>query len=312
MKPRTARDGAAPAAPRNASRRWRAARLAAAAALFAAALPPRALAGRAKAQQQQQQQDDDVDHQGGDVTVNYVYAAQLGFGGYRVGGLSVEVYTLPLAYTLPEAVAGWDLTLYLPLQYGHYHFKTNFNGLELTASADTLAAIPGVGLEIPLLPGWTLSPYGEWGFGTPLEGGQTAYIYGVGVSSLYEWPWRSFRLGLGTGFSYAGNKEFHGGQGEAFGDVKNGVEARHPLGFTVKHLTPDAGVFFVEHHFLPDAKFSRFDQPPLTVVDQYEFGLSFGSSTPIGLWFLEGQRIGVSYRFGDGLNAVRMNLGFPF
>jgi hypothetical protein len=311
MRSRHARGGAASAAQRSLARWWRVAALTVVAALVAAATPPAARAARAKTQQQQQQQDDD-EHQGGDVTVNYVYAAQLGFGGYRVGGLSVEVYTLPLAYTLPAAVAGWDLTLYLPLQYGHYHFKTNFNGLELSASADTLAAIPGVELEIPLLPGWTLSPYGEWGFGTPLEGGQSAYIYGVGVSSLYEWPLGSFRLGLGNGFSYAGNKDFHGGQGEAFGDVKNGVEVRHPLGFTVKHLTPDAGVFFVEHHFLPNAKFSRFDQPPLTVVDQYEFGLSFGSSTPLGLWFLEGQRIGVSYRFGDGLNAVRMNLGFPF
>ena len=35
----------------------------------------------------------------GNVTVNYVYAQQFGLGGYDIGGLSVQVYTLPLPYT---------------------------------------------------------------------------------------------------------------------------------------------------------------------------------------------------------------------
>jgi hypothetical protein len=30
------------------------------------------------------------------------------------------------------------------------------------------------------------------------------------------------------------------------------------------------------------------------------------------LWIFENARIGVSYRFGDGLTGVRVNFGFPF
>ena len=35
-----------------------------------------------------------------EITVNYVYAALLGLGKYDAGGLSVQIYTLPLGYAL--------------------------------------------------------------------------------------------------------------------------------------------------------------------------------------------------------------------
>ncbi len=40
-----------------------------------------------------------LDDDNRDVTVNYVYAAQIGIGGYEVGGLKVQVFTLPLSHT---------------------------------------------------------------------------------------------------------------------------------------------------------------------------------------------------------------------
>jgi hypothetical protein len=51
------------------------------------------------------------------VNLNYVYAAQLGFGGYSLAGLSADVYTLPLADTLQNLpYEGWALKLLLPVQ----------------------------------------------------------------------------------------------------------------------------------------------------------------------------------------------------
>jgi hypothetical protein len=42
------------------------------------------------------------------VNLNYVYAADLGFGGYSLAGLTANVYTLPLAHTLRDVPAdGW-------------------------------------------------------------------------------------------------------------------------------------------------------------------------------------------------------------
>ena len=35
-------------------------------------------------------------------------------------------------------------------------------------------------------------------------------------------------------------------------------------------------------------------------------------STGLTLWGMELPRIGLAYRWGDGLSAVRLNFGFPF
>jgi hypothetical protein len=43
-------------------------------------------------------------------------------------------------------------------------------------------------------------------------------------------------------------------------------------------------------------------------------GVDVGSLKPITLWIfeIEKPRLGVSYRFGDGLSGVRVQFGFPF
>ena len=51
------------------------------------------------------------------VNLNYVYAAELGFGGYSLSGLTAQVYTLPLDYTLHDVLRdGWALRILAPIQ----------------------------------------------------------------------------------------------------------------------------------------------------------------------------------------------------
>jgi hypothetical protein len=68
----------------------------------------------------------------------------------------------------------------------------------------------------------------------------------------------------------------------------------------------------VYYYFFPSAKFSLPGQLPLEVSNQFEFGISVGAAKPATLWIFENPRIGVSYRFGDGLTGFRVNFGFPF
>ena len=58
------------------------------------------------------------------VNLNYVYASELGFGGYTVGGLTADVFTLPYRTTIPlPGSSGWAVRLSVPLQLGIYDFK---------------------------------------------------------------------------------------------------------------------------------------------------------------------------------------------
>jgi hypothetical protein len=131
-------------------------------------------------------------------------------------------------------------------------------------------------------------------------------LYAAGISSLFEVPVRDFLLSFGTKLAGAGD----GSQG--YGTLQNGLEVRHPIGVRVKGLVPDVGGSFVYYYFFPSAKFSLPGQLPLEVSHQFEFGISVGAAKPATLWIFENPRIGVSYRFGDGLTGFRVNFGFPF
>jgi hypothetical protein len=103
---------------------------------------------------------DDPPNKIGPVTINYIYAAQFGLGGYSLGGLGVTVLTLPLSYTwdvdnpIEEEGKTWTVKLLAPIKYGHYDFDDrDENGGRIDETKDTLGWLPGVEVGIPVLPG---------------------------------------------------------------------------------------------------------------------------------------------------------------
>jgi len=272
------------------------------------------------------------------ASVNYVYAAQLGFGGYRVGGLSVNVYSLPIQYTLNDVFLDWRLKIAFPILYGDYEFDGSVEYLNqrLRARVDqkTLSVEPKLKLEIPILEPWTLSLIGAWGFGSTFdtrvrvrlgdspyervpeaEGERWYYTYQVGISSLLQEHVDRWTFSLGNAFIYAGTATLDGEHDvEAYGALETGVEARHPLGFRVMGYEPDASLFFIWYYFTPSLEFTRVGRDSLQVDNVYEIGLTFGADeeTPFHIPVLGNPRIGVSYRVGNDLDAVRVNFGFPF
>jgi hypothetical protein len=258
-----------------------------------------------------------------EVQVNLPYAVQFEFGSYDVGGLSVNVFRVPVPHTFvlgPEEDA-WRLVLTGYLGYGHFSFETRVFGPKITASEDLVFLLPQAELQIPLRRGWTVKPYVAAGLGGTFNasaavegqpGGQLHVdegvipLYAAGISNLFEVPVRDFLLSFGTKLAGAGD----GSQG--YGTLQNGLEVRHPIGLRVKDLVPDVGVSFVYYYFFPSAKFSLPGKLPLEVSNQFEFGISVGAAKPATLWIFENPRIGVSYRFGDRLTGFRVNFGFPF
>jgi len=264
-----------------------------------------------------------VDSRTIEVQVNLPYALQFGLGSYDVGGLSVNVFRVPVSHTFtlgPEEDA-WRLALTGSLGYGHLSFETRVLGPKLTASQDFVFVLPQAELQIPLGRGWTVKPYVAAGLGRTFGGSvQPAghldegfvALYAAGISNLFEVPVQDFLLSFGTKLAGAGDALIGQSGSEGYGTFQNGLEVRHPLGVRVKDLVPDVGVSFIHYYFFPSAKFSLPGRGPLEVSNQFEFGGSIGSTKPTTLWIFENPRLGVSYRFGDGLTGVRVHFGFPF
>jgi len=276
-------------------------------AVFAAIIPPTAHA--------------QLDEDNTEVTVNYVYATQLGIGGYEVGGLDVQVFTLPLSQTFdlgPDDTLGdgkrpWRLKVSAPINLGIYEFSaTDTDGSTVSDDLQTLAVIPGVELQIPMSETWTLKPFVDAGLGRGLESdSRFAYIYTVGAKSIYEHPVGDYTLMLGNGLIYAGNAAF-GDDVEDYSVIETGLGVRHPVGFDVWGFEPDLGVYGIYYYYPKALQFLRYRQTPLLVENQFEIAMSIGSTEPFELGPFTNPRVGVGYIFGDGLEVLRINFGFPF
>jgi hypothetical protein len=86
------------------------------------------------------------------VNLNYVYAADLGFGGYSLAGLTAQVYTLPLSYSLHGILPDdWTLRLLAPVQAGLYTLDvTDTNGARISINQQSVGVVPGAELQIPI------------------------------------------------------------------------------------------------------------------------------------------------------------------
>jgi hypothetical protein len=278
-----------------------------------------------------------------DAKVNYVYATQFGFGGYKVGGLRTDVYSLPIGFTIDDVLGDWDLEVGIPVTYGRFRFSASVPLLDggsafVRIETNTIASEPKLQLNIPIpaIPGLRISPLGAFGFGGTFATDATAqtagqkedvptsetgfYTYQIGISGLYTHRWNEFRLLVGTAFIYAGDASFSDDDVEGYGTLKTGVEGRYPLGFQIGEFIPDAGAFFAYNFFTPSLQFSRVERAALEVDQIFEVGGTIGASEPFTIpWVpemvdhaLDDFRIGVGYQTGKDLDGVRLTFGFPF
>jgi hypothetical protein len=257
-----------------------------------------------------------VTPQNATVNVNYVYAALLGFGGYSLAGLSANVYALPLSYTLNDLPRpGWSLRLLLPVQLGIYDFNANPEGRRISISQQSITAVPGAELQIPLTDNFVLKPFAQGGIGHTFgqdAGNPDAWVYLAGVRSVARWQAGQYTLSLGNGIIYAGDNAVGPGFGEHYVALQAAGEVRRPLGFSVSGIKPDLGVYLACYYYPTPVVFSRFLHDPLRVSYQTEIGFSIGSAEPFRLLSLSNPRIGAGVVFGDGLTVYHINFGFPF
>lgn len=248
------------------------------------------------------------------VNVNYVYAANLGFGGYSLAGLTADVFALPLGYTVPlGAGTSWKLRLTLPVQLGLYSFRaTDTDGTRIKIDQQSLAAVPGVELQVPIAQNVMLKPFASIGYGHAfgVTSGADSFIYTVGARSVAQWQAGAYTLSLGNAVLYAGDEASN--FSESYVSLQAGFEVRRPLGFTVRGIEPDLGAFISEYYYPKPLRFSRFLRDPLEISEQTEVGLTIGSAKPFDSVLLGNARIGIGYVFGDGLQVWHVAFGFPF
>lgn len=178
----------------------------------------------------------------GDQSLSFAFASQAGSGIYDIEGRVVQIYRVPIEFTVRglEAERRWGAAVRLPITFGFYDYK----------ASDTLQG---------------------------------------------EFP------------DHVGTARF---------------EFRHELGFNIRKSRGDIGLFAVYHRYLKHSR-SLQDSSPVAVYsaepatipgvdEQTELGVSFGTRPTLAWWKISMPKLGLSYRFGDGISAIRVVFGEIF
>jgi hypothetical protein len=250
------------------------------------------------------------------VRVNYVYASNLGFGGYALAGLTASVFSLPLATTFDLDHDGWKLKVSAPIQLGLYSFRTTFMGTNVSLKQQSLGVVPGLELQVPVGERVTLKPFIDAGaihaFGATSEA-PNSWVYTVGLRALTRFQvGDDWTLLIGNGALFAGDSTIGRGFQESYTSIQNGVGIRRPLGLSIGGFEPDVGVYAAYYYYPKPLQFSRFLNPPLRVSNQGEIGVTLGSALPFEFLGTSNPRLGAGYVFGDGLTVWDVSFGFPF
>jgi len=244
--------------------------------------------------------------------VNYGFATQLGSGVYSVAGRTVQVYRLPFSYSArDENERGWGLVVTFPVTLGFYDFRASDVIEEgIPDDLETASLVPGVEFRLPAGKRWLLKPYARAGVVTESSDSANAYVFGVGLRSIADFPAKGFGLAWGNGLDYSRVAPSGTGDDDLL-SFETSLEARHALGLAVRRHELDYGLYGALSLYFDDPQFPLREDSDGSVDDQYEIGFTFGAKEPARIWKIPVPRVGFGYRFGDEISAVRFVIGTP-
>ena len=245
--------------------------------------------------------------------VNYPWTfstTEGGFGSGSVGDQSSQVLIIPVSIWLRRLTDGRKLGLRLRLTgvIGYQDFERldefkveslRFGGL-----------FPGIEFMIPLSDRSMLRPFADIGIGLTNSEIEELLLTTFGLRTEFVFPWKRWELGLEprvqAGVSWANTELVD----DEYVMLTAGMDARYPLGFQIGGETPDVGAYFEPGYFLNTLEFTGVGGTGESIEKQYEIGVTIGFREQAPkIWFVRVPRIGVGYRFGDGLTGLRIRIG---
>jgi len=253
--------------------------------------------------------------------VHWAVGAFFGTGWYQVDeNRSVFILRIPPRQTLRQA--GLDeegnrrvgVEIQYPVALGLSKLDEIPDFIEF-GNYSTISFTPGVQVEIPVDRKWSLRPYVHLGYGWEAETQEGAAIWYGGIKSRYRLRDGRFRWSLLNGLFFAGYKPEFENRGQ-YGAVMAGLEFSQPLGSVRLNDDPLYLNWHVTYNWFFDELSFHVDRDRVeSFRDQWEFGVALGKrDTPINIWFMKFQQIGLGFRWSSNgnFNAITLNFRSPF
>jgi hypothetical protein len=240
---------------------------------------------------------------------NYGFLEQYRDGFYIGTNENANIYQLPLSFTVRNLRDyDWGLKLKFPVDIGIFNIDSSDGDIDF----DLLSFSLGMELQFPVRDFWIIMPLFTLGGAKDLSGGSTKFIYSSGIKSHLLFDLYPLDLTLGNALRNAGYTTFSGGPRDNFWSIETGLDVRFPLGFMIWRKEMLLSIYGVNYFFLGDVVVVESKPEPIEVHLQWEFGLTLGPKEGWRILFFDLSRVGVGYKFGEGLGSLRLFIGMPF
>lgn len=243
---------------------------------------------------------------------NYVYANYLGSGYYTVADQQVGIVNIPFSATR-EGSKPYASRWRLPVSIGSYSLKfdpENIDSTRLPQAVDTLTFIPGIEWIIPYDEHLHFEPYVDLGVGTNFSTREDVLIYSTGLSAFYKFG-KGGRHEWVNRILYAGYRSFSTKQSNGYASLQSGVDWRLPGGFRIGNHDYYGTFYTMAFWHFDKVKLVSKGPDTVTLTNNFEVGLTLRTAQPFDLRWFNVDRIGLGYRFGDGLKAWRLIFSSP-
>ncbi|HSY07103.1 MAG TPA: hypothetical protein VK820_01045 [Steroidobacteraceae bacterium] len=243
---------------------------------------------------------------------SYVFATELGSGVYDVAGRTLLVYRLPLGYDLREATEDAPgLRLTLPAAVGFFNYSPiDLVHTQLPAHVGAFSFVPGLKLDYKMDEHWHIEPYARAGASFASDDFD-GWLYGLGVSSTYQWQAREVHARVLNDILFAGViYRSPMDPNDNLVRLRNGLELSRLTGLTIGQHMIELSVYGFADYF-PDAP-----RPPVTGTRpsrlQVEPGFLIGAVPQWKIRSFELPRLGIGYRFAGDLSGWHLDISVPF
>jgi hypothetical protein len=246
--------------------------------------------------------------------LNWYYGAVFGTGVYRSGDRTVSVVQIPFGHEFqPRTDEQYGIKLTVPVSFGFYDFEFDelLNG-QTPRSVSTVSVFPGIELSFKAADNWLLTPYANAGKGWEISGSQEAWIYAVGIKSRV---WHSIgsdsELSLGNQLTLSGYRP-EGQANQPLGLFVAGLNLETPIGWQPWGHPTRIGYHLIYYYYFSRLAYPLSDNLNNKISEEGEIGISLSTPKPLSLALFDLDRIGLAFRVGSGLQAVRLFFSLPY
>ncbi|PHR81309.1 MAG: hypothetical protein COA59_16175 [Colwellia sp.] len=251
--------------------------------------------------------------------VHYAYSNYLGSGIYRTTGQDVTLINLPFSLMLKKKGAV-TYSLRLPVSLGFFDFDfDDIPNLDLPDSVGTFSFTPGIQVNYQYTENVVIESYLDLGYARNLTTNRNVLVYSGGISSLYSFTVNKYDSIWASRLYYAGYDGHNYDAADLYAAIQLGIETGLPVKYQLFGHTYQPRVFATAFWYFTEVDFdlpikptnSALEQSKVVLSNSIEFGVTMKFDKAIGYSWGGIDTIGLSYRFSQNINVVRILFSFP-